>query len=184
MPLSLPSGSGWGILLIYRHGSEHKLYSLRLLLRSSKVANCDLRARYSAYLFIERGDNRVNDGGVLKLGDGEALLARVLQRRPHQVALGSVQDEETVVERGRVPDLERRVLRIEGRRITCGEAGPGVRPHGDGDAWLLLGEDVERSRVHVTVDQDYLAPCPLHECNQELERMTMEIGRASCRERV
>ena len=75
------------------------------------------------------------------------------------------------MERGRVPDFERRVLRVEGGNVAFGKAGLGMRPHGGGDAWPLLGENVERARVHITVDQDNLALGPLHECNQELERI-------------
>nr|WP_283171764.1 hypothetical protein [Curtanaerobium respiraculi] len=68
-----------------------------------------------------------------------------------------------------MPDLELRVLCVEGLDVALGEAGLGVRPHGDGDARLLLGEDVERPRVHVAVDKDDFAFGPLHERDQELE---------------
>ena len=79
MRLSLPSVSGQGGLQMKRQGNGYELYPLRLLLCCSKVAICDLRARDLIFLLAKRGDNRANDGGVLKLGDREALLAGVLQ---------------------------------------------------------------------------------------------------------
>jgi hypothetical protein len=86
-------------------------------LRRSKVANCDLRARDPHFLLAKRGDNRANDGGVLKLGDGEALPARVLQRCSDQVAFGAVQDEETVLITlgGAVERLRLDLIRVSAR---------------------------------------------------------------------
>ncbi len=59
--------------------------------RNFEVAICDLKdVECSMHLFAKRSDNRANDGGVLEPGDGEALLACVLQRRSNQVAFGAV----------------------------------------------------------------------------------------------
>ena len=73
--IPLPCGKKWG--------RELRVHRLR-----SQFAT--LTARRPVHLLAKRGDNRVNDGGVLKLGDGEAPPACVLQRRPHQVALDTV----------------------------------------------------------------------------------------------
>lgn len=64
-----------------------------------EVTVCDLKAaERSIHLLAKRGDNRADDGGILKSGKGKALLTGILQGRSHQVALGAVQDEEAVVE--------------------------------------------------------------------------------------
>lgn len=46
-------------------------------------------------------------------------------------------------------------------------------------ARLLLGEDVERLRVNVAVDQDNLALRPMHERNQKLEAFAGRALRAT-----
>lgn len=74
-----------------------------------------------------------------------------------------------VVERSCVLDHECRILRVKGRNIALSEAGLWARPHGDGNAEILLRENVECPRVHVAVYQDDLVLCSLHKENQQFK---------------
>ena len=66
-------------------------------------------------------------------------------------------------------DHEYRVLHVKGRDIALSEAGLWTRPYGDGNAEILLRENIECPRVHVAVGQDDLVLCSLHEGNQQFK---------------
>lgn len=93
-------------------------------------------------------EDRAHVLGVAQAGDRERAPASVLDRSANMVALGAVQDEEPVVERASVTDLERGVLSIEGVDVSLREAGAMQGPDRDVHAVALLRQHVERPDIY------------------------------------